>query len=134
MRPATQRCKAAGRSGESGFTLLEVTIALAIVAVALVALLGLQARNIEVSGRQQLLTRATLLAAARLAELEAAPDGAILETRGSFAPPDDQFRWQAEFVPTPLPQVTRVEMTVLWGEAERNEAVTLVSVVQQRGP
>jgi len=122
----------ANRRREAGFTLLEVMIALAIVAVVLVALLGLENRTLEVSGRQQLLTRATLLAAARLAEVEAAPFTVLGDKAGSFDAPDEQFQWQMQVLATPLPQVARVEMTVAWGDLQRNEAVTLVSVVRRQ--
>jgi len=114
---------------QAGFTLLEVMIALAIVAVALVALLGLETRSIEVSARQQILTRATLLAQERLAEIESAATVDAAETSGVFAPPFAEFRWQVQFVATPLPQVRQVEMTVAWGESKRNEEVTLTSFV-----
>ncbi len=61
-----------GRAG--GFTLVETLIALTVAAVALVALLGLQAGNIRLSDRSELLCRATLLARAKIAEARADPE------------------------------------------------------------
>jgi general secretion pathway protein I len=117
---------------QAGFTLLEVMIALAIVAVALVALLGLENRSIAVSTRQQMVTRATLLAQERLVEIEHASAAATIgEDQGVFAPPFAGFRWQVRYLATPLPQILLVEMTVAWGESRRNEEVLLTSFVRR---
>lgn len=115
----------------SGFTLLEVMIALAIVATALTVLLGLANRSLATHERLQRTTRATLLAQARLAELEVAARGSSTRQNesGVFAPPDDLFTWRSVWLETPLPAVRRIDLTVLWGKEERNEAVTLTSFV-----
>lgn len=47
---------------DNGFTLLEVMIALAIVGIALVTLIGLETRTVQLAERQQRVTQATLLA------------------------------------------------------------------------
>src|SRR5215510_6015975 len=59
-----RRCgrQACGLAFAPGFTLIEVLVALAIIAFAFVGLLGLHARNIKAVARDQNLTRATLLA------------------------------------------------------------------------
>src|SRR5581483_12176818 len=49
-------------AGSSGFTLLEVLVAMAILAVALVSLLGLYNRSLTTAIRAQRLSTATLLA------------------------------------------------------------------------
>jgi len=116
-------------TSQAGFTLLEVMIALAIVAIAFVGLLGLENRTLAASERQQMLSRATMLAVERLSEIEAAPAQGILETRGAFDAPFEAFRWQLELTDTPLPQIQRVDLTVSWGETARNEEVTLTSFV-----
>ena len=59
-----------------GFSLLEVMIALAIVAIALVSLLGLSNRSILVQDRIQKVSRATLLAQQVMSELELNVNGA----------------------------------------------------------
>src|SRR5574340_1080189 len=54
----------------AGFTLLEVMVALAIIAFAVVGLLGLHARNIKIVARDQSLTRATLLARELISQIQ----------------------------------------------------------------
>ena len=116
-----------------GFTLLEVMIATAIVAVAVTVLLGLGNRSLAVHDRLQQTTRATLLAQSRLAEIEveAGKGNSRLDEHGVFPPPDERFQWQSVWLDTPLPAVQRIDLTVSWGEVARNEAVTLTSFVRQ---
>ena len=116
------------RTRNAGFTLLEIMIALAIVAIALVSLLGLANRSIAVQERLQRMTRATLLAQEKMTEIELAAEAKTLvfePAAGVFAEPFSDFRWRLEFADTPLPVVTQVTVTVAWGAEERNEAVDL---------
>ena len=55
-----------------GFTLLEVMIAMAILAIALVAVYQSQSQSISMAGDSRFLTTASLLAQARMAEIDAA--------------------------------------------------------------
>jgi general secretion pathway protein I len=116
-----------------GFTLLEVMIATAIVAMAVTVLLGLANRSLAVHERLQRTTQATLLAQSRLAEIEVAARkvNGQQDEKGDFPPPDELFHWQSVWLDTPLPSVRRIDLTVSWGEVARNEAVTLTSFVHQ---
>lgn len=116
-----------------GFTLLEVMIATAIVAMAVTVLLGLANRSLAVHERLQRTTQATLLAQSRLAEIEveARKGGSRQDEKGDFPPPDELFRWQSAWLDTPLPAVRRIDLTVSWGEVTKNEAVTLTSFVRE---
>jgi len=114
-------------SGQPGFTLLEVVIALLIVATVLVSLLGLQARTINAADRQQKLTMATMLAQQQMSETELNYAANQSGDEGTFEPPYDNYRWQVEFNTTPLAAVREVTVTVAWGEAGSNEDVTLTS-------
>jgi len=118
---------------DNGFTLLEVMIALAIVAIALVTLLGLSNRSILVQERIQKLTRATLLAQQLMSEQEMIP----VSQRSNWGPQEDtfeepfsEFRWKISFQDTLLDRVKQIDVTVLWGDAEKNEQVLLSSIVE----
>jgi len=117
----------------AGFTLLEVMIALAIVGTVLVALLGLGNRTIAVSERIQRLTQATMLAQAKMTEVELAASAAAQMTpqdeEGVFEEPFTEYRWQSRFTPTPLDRVQQVVVTVIWGDEAHNEAVDLTSFI-----
>jgi general secretion pathway protein I len=120
------------KSQRSGFTLLEIMIALAIVSIAMVSLLALANRSIGVHDRLQRITAATLLAQGKMAETElSARHGALegVEVQGEFSDPYAAYRWQITYADTPLPSVQMVTVKVLWGDEERNELVDLTSFI-----
>ena len=107
-------------------------IALAIVSIAMVALLALTHRSIGVPDLLQRLPGATLLAQQKMAETEVAARHGILqstELQGVFGEPYAAFRWKIDYAETPMPSVQMVTVTVLWGDAERNELVDLTSFI-----
>ena len=112
---------------QQGFTLLEVMVALAIIATVLVSLLGLQTRTINAGDRQQKLTRATMLAQERMTDIEGAKASSQRDDDGVFDEPFENFRWQVRFKPTPLASVREVTVTVAWGDEGNNEDVSLTS-------
>jgi general secretion pathway protein I len=116
----------------NGFTLLEVMVALAIVAIALVALMGLGNRSIAVNAHLQKITQATLLAQQRMTEVEIEAAGGallVLNEEGVFDEPFDEFRWRLSYEDTPLPNLQIVTVTVAWGDEARNELVDLNSFI-----
>lgn len=119
-------------SNEQGFTLLEMMIALAIVAIALVSLLGLSNRSILVQERVQRLTRGTLLAQQLLSEEELASGPRSWEAREDvFAEPYSEFHWQIDYQDTLITKVKQVTVTVIWGEVAQNEQVRLTSFLPE---
>jgi general secretion pathway protein I len=58
------------RPREGGFTLLEVMVALAIMAIALVVLVGIATNNVRNTQHAKMVTTATFLARAKMAEIE----------------------------------------------------------------
>ncbi|MCK5913875.1 MAG: type II secretion system protein [Desulfuromusa sp.] len=124
------------RHCNKGFSLLEVMIALAIVSIALVSLLGLSNRSILVQDKIQKLTRATLLAQQVMSEQELKVGNSRLnwETQeDDFSEPFTDFRWQVSYQDTLISQVKQVTVIVLWGKAEKNEQVQLVSFLPVGG-
>src|SRR5215471_9920232 len=61
-------------AGTAGFTLLEILVAVAVVALALVAFMGLQVHSLDDTIRAQDLTTAVLLAQGKLATMGDFPD------------------------------------------------------------
>ena len=82
-----------GLRAAHGFTLIEVLVAMAVIAIALVALLGSQARSIGRAGETAFLQLAPLLAANKLAEVEGGLVAAVDGT-GDFAPERPEYRWR----------------------------------------
>ncbi len=122
--------------GAGGFTLLEVLVAVAVLGLALVSLLGLHVRNIDLIARDQRVTEATLLARALMTEVESGPFPDLGVESGDFELdyperyPD--LRWEREVTPTPVPNVREVRVRVFRGEEESGDDVTLTYYVRRR--
>src|SRR5688572_8452658 len=92
-----RRCITAG-----GFTLLEVMVAVAVVAIALVGLLRLHLVSLDNTLRSQDLTTAVLLAQGKMAMMGAFPDAG--EEQGKFEGPElERFRWFTKVTEHALP-------------------------------
>ena len=104
----------------SGFTLLEVLVAMAVLAVALVSLLGLHNRSLLLSLRAQRLSTATLLVQEMLTRTQLEGESALRITTGDFAElhPGQypEFRWYRTLRPTQLEGLWELRVGVSWGE------------------
>jgi general secretion pathway protein I len=118
-------------SGNSGFTLLEMMVALAIVGIALVVLLGLAQRSILVNSRLQHMTRATLLAKQQMAEIEIGIHAGDDQNQGIFAEPNQGYRWRSVYSATPIAGIEQIDLSVIWGDEKDNELVTLTSFLSE---
>ncbi len=114
-----------------GFTLLEVLVASAVLAVAMVSLLGLHARNIRLAADTQELTEAGLLAERLATTTETGNFPNTGTTRGETAGDDDsapRFSWTREVAETSLPGLHRVRIGVSRGGAPAgNEQADLLA-------
>ncbi|MCC6848527.1 MAG: prepilin-type N-terminal cleavage/methylation domain-containing protein [Deltaproteobacteria bacterium] len=119
-----------------GFTLLEVLVAVAVLGLALVSLLGLHVRNLDLIARDAQVTEATLLARGIMAEVDAGPFPDLGLAEGDFEEdyperyPD--LRWEREVVTTPVPDVREVRVRVFRGEEASGDDVTLTYYVRRR--
>jgi general secretion pathway protein I len=129
-----RRADARGRA--RGFSLLEVLVAVAVLGLALVSLLGLHVRNIDLIARDQRVTEATLLARALMTEVESGPFPDLGMESGDFELdyPDryPDLRWEREVTPTPVPNVREVRVRVSRSEEESGDDVTLTYYVRRR--
>jgi type II secretion system protein I len=114
--------------GNSGFTLLEVMVAVAILALVLVSLQGLYSRSIQDVMLSERITTATLLAKRLMTATLLATPLVTKEDEGEF--PEDDFKdysWKTTISPTAIKSLFEVRIAVLWKEGERQEMVELVS-------
>jgi general secretion pathway protein I len=125
----TWKLQSGNRTG--GFTLLEVLVAVAVLATALVSLLSLHGKNIQTIAYDQRLARATLLAQDVLARtLVADPFPDPAQTSGDF--PDGDYHWQVEILRGPTREVEdyvrEIRVRVFWNVNDP-DAVTLATFV-----
>lgn len=95
-----------------GFTLLEVMIAMAILAIALVAVYQSQSQSISMSGSSRFLTTASLLAQSRMAEIDAADPREITAGSGDFGEAFPDYQWQVELGETEIEMLKKIVLTV----------------------
>ncbi|MDQ6733081.1 MAG: hypothetical protein M3Z35_03020 [Nitrospirota bacterium] len=124
---------------QRGFILLDVLLAMAILAIALPVILALASRDIELVGHARALTTATLLAQEKLFETEVEGFPQVGQQVGDFQRPsagltseqkiDDRrgvFRWSRTVEATPLEDVREVRVRISWPRG-RTEAMLEVT-------
>ena len=95
-----------------GFTLLEVMVAVAILAIALVAILKANLQSLDSLTEIREQTTASMLAASKLAEIEAIGAANWTELEGDFGEDYPGFSWQVASAPTELESLVRVTVIV----------------------
>jgi general secretion pathway protein I len=119
-----------------GFTLMEVLIAMAILALALPILLGLRNWDLNLHSRAADITAATMLAQEKLIEAELSPVYPVGETTGDFRNPPpgyqvpgdvtdraERYRWKRIITTTPLTAVREVKIQILWQQGATDEVL-----------
>jgi general secretion pathway protein I len=130
-----------------GFTLLEVMIAIALLALSLPILLGLRNRDMVMIERARTLTTATLLAQEKLFETYLLGFPPIGEQRGEFTGPPPGytvnpeaadrapgFRWVRIVGPGLFEYVRDVKVRVLWDAGSGEDFVELTTYAFQEPP
>jgi general secretion pathway protein I len=127
---------------QRGFILLDVLLALAMLAIALPVLLGLANRDIEFLGHARALTTATLLAQEKLLETEVEGFPPVGQQMGDFQTPPPgltteqdihnrrgAFRWTKTVGETSLEELREVRVRILWPRGRTEEMVEVTSYV-----
>jgi general secretion pathway protein I len=120
-----------------GFTLLEILVAISILATALIGLLSLHGRNIQVAAYDQRLARATFLAQQVLTRVlieSGFPDPG--EESGSFEE-DPGFGWHVRVDRGPAgdleEELREIQVRVFW-DPTGADAATLITHVRKPDP
>ncbi len=96
----------------AGFTLLEVMVAMSILAIALVAVFQMQSQSISMSTESRFLTTASLLAQSKMADVEGALSLGNRSEKGDFAPEYPDYGWSLSVTDTQLARLKRVDVKV----------------------
>ena len=88
----TARCT----KSEAGFTLLEVMVSVAIIAIAFVSLIGSQSQSISIATVSRFETTASMLARKKLAEIQSSDFEEVSGTEGDFEDDFSDYHWQTE--------------------------------------
>jgi general secretion pathway protein I len=109
--------------GSTGFTLLEVMVAMAVMAVALMAVFGSQSQSVSLASEAKFSTMAALLAQSKMAETDILDAQNLREDSGGFGEDFPGYSWQLtvndvssidlENISNHLKQI---DIVVSWGE------------------
>jgi general secretion pathway protein I len=106
-----------------GFTLLEVMIAISIMAIALVAVFGSQSQSLSLANEAKFNTTAPFLAQSKMADFEAEPFEDLSSDSGDFGEDFPGYRWElqvSDVASDGLEDVSeylrQLDLAVLWGE------------------
>lgn len=98
---------------KTGFTLLEVMIAMSILAIALVAVFQMQSQSISMASESRFLTTASLLAQSKMADIEALSMLGNQSIKGDFAPDYPEYSWTIRVTDTQIAKLKRIEVNVI---------------------
>ena len=111
------------RHKPEGFTLLEVMIAVAVLAIALSAVLGLQSRSLTLAAESRFHTTAALLAQGKMAQLAVVELGGLASDSGDFGDVFSGYAWRLSIQNADLPgldkmkgRLKRIDLAVTCGE------------------
>ena len=124
----------------AALTLIEVIVALSLVAIALVALIRLQLTSIKTAKQAEFTMNATMLADSKLAETLAQGYPPIGTRQGSQAFGQAHIQWQVEVGQGKLPgwqpqdagSLRQISVTTRWTQGAREGKVHLTTLVAQR--
>ena len=115
-----------------GFTLLEVMIALAIIALVGVAFLRAQGGSVRLVDESSQISLATLLAREKMAEMEGMGFPEVGKKSGDGGEVYPKFRWEQVVSSTELPAIRKALVRILWKDGTRERTLELVAYFAQK--
>ncbi len=100
------------KRGNEGLTLLEVMVAMTILAIALVALSRAQSQSLAVTGGSREETTLCLLAQSKMAETEATAVLRASSDKGEFAPDFPDYAWEVRVSDSEIRNLKKIEVAV----------------------
>ena len=122
------------RSRRSGFTLLEMMVALSVMSIAMIALLRVVIGNVNAVADARDRTIAAGLAEAKLHDIERDSQQQTADGSGNFGEENKYFSWTSQTQETQWPSLKRVGVTIVWirGKVQKQLSVeTLIRIDQQ---
>jgi general secretion pathway protein I len=120
-----QERKAQSRRSDSasGFTLLEVMVALAVMAIVLVSVYRMHSQSLTMNTAAQFYTQAPLLAQSKMAGLETLSEGGFSEDSGDFGEQFPGYSWKvsekdvaSEILGTAAEDLKQIDVTVSYND------------------
>ncbi len=129
LRPSNLIREHGARAGfrhfQAGFTLLEVMIAVAVIAIVLVAVFGSQSQSLTLANEAKFNTTAALLAQRKMAEVETGNSLDLSSSSGDFGEDFPEYQWELNVSEVPLPgtgeveYLKQVDLIIRWGDQDQ---------------
>jgi general secretion pathway protein I len=119
-----QKKKSRKKTSQTGFTLLEVMVAVAIIAMTFVSLLGSQSQSISIADISRFETTAAMLAREKLTQLQLAGFSEAGNSSGQFEDEFADYSWQ-----TQVRELSEDET----GIADTDDMLKLITLEVRRG-
>lgn len=120
---ANRRAPTGSLSRESGFTLLEVMVALAVMSIVLVSVYRMHSQSLTMNAAARFYTQAPLLAQSKMAAFETLSGGGFPEDSGDFGEQFPGYRWKisetdvmSEVLGTVAEDLKRIDVTVSYND------------------
>lgn len=113
----------------SGFSLLEIMIAVFIIAVAISTIIYSEILSLRASARIRNIDTATFLASSKMSEIEAEGFPPTGEREGNFGNEFPIFRWKEQISPTSNPSVRELKVQVIFNEGNSEDRIELITYI-----
>lgn len=117
----------------SGFTLLEVMIAMAILAIVLVAAYQSQSQSISMTSNSHFLTTASLLAQGKMTEVDALQPNSVISGNGDFGENFPGWHWKLDVSDAEDKYLKKLELTVTNESMKTNNSYQVVLYKMMHG-
>ena len=114
------------QSRHSGFTLLEVMIAMAMLAIVLVTAFQSQSQSISMASESRFETTAPLLAQSKMAEIETMKMSDVNAGEGDFGEKFPNYAWRVEVSDTEFEALKKIEVQVTSSALKSRNSYRLV--------
>lgn len=114
------------RALNRGFTLLEVMIAMAILAIGLLVAFQSQSQSVAMMAASRATTMMTMLAQSKMAELETANIAALASANGDFGSDYPDYTWASQVTSEDVQLLKKIVLTVQNKRLKKGNAVTIV--------
>ncbi|RJP64060.1 MAG: type II secretion system protein GspI [Candidatus Abyssobacteria bacterium SURF_17] len=103
---------------ENGFTLLEVMVALSIIATVLVTMLGTHLLSLNLSYKHREQTMLAILARQKMQEIFTLPFDEVASDSGDFGPNHPEYEWELDVENADIDNLKKVRILVTTADSE----------------